>query len=151
MTCTRPKRLAFGFVGLVAGDAALLLYMLLNAFWARARILAAHMGEPHAQIPVAIQIFTLYAPFSLVGWLIVGVPIVLVLPVRLITGWPWLLVVTLGACLGPPAIIVILLVLGDGRILFAGTAPLFIFSILVSTVSFTVYVALLRKQLRGDN
>ena len=65
--------------------------MLLNAFAVRAQLLAAHMGDPYGQIPVAIQIFTLYAPFSLVGWLIVGVPVVLLLPVRSITRWPWLL------------------------------------------------------------
>ena len=46
-----------------------------------------------------------------------------------------------------PPLLIILLVLGGGRNLFAGMGPLFIFSILVSTVSFAVYVALLRKQL----
>jgi len=126
--------------------------MLLDAFVVRAQLLAAHMGDPYGQIPVAIQIFTLYAPFSLVGWLIVGAPVVLLLPVRSITRWPWLLVVTLGACLGPPAMVVILLVLGYGvHPLRRDGLPFFIFSILVSTVSFTVYVALLRNQLRDGN
>ena len=55
------------------------------------------------------------------------------------------------ALLGPPALFVILLVLGGGSVhlssSFRETGPLFAFSILVSTVSFGVYVALLRKQL----
>jgi hypothetical protein len=151
MTCTRTRRLAYALVGLLAGDSALLLYMLLNAFWARATLLAAHAGEPYAQAPEAIQLFTLYAPFSLVGWLLIGVPIVLLLPVRSVIRWPWPFVITLGGFLGPPAMLIILRMLGGGRIVFAGTGPLFIFSILVSTVSFAVYVALLRKQLGGSS
>jgi hypothetical protein len=146
MTCSRTQRLAYGFVGLVVGDAALLLYMLLNAAWVRAALLAAHVGEPYAQVPAAIQVFAIYAPFSLVGWVFVGVPAVLLLPVSSITRWPWLQVVTLGAFLGPLAMVVILLVLGGGHIRLERTAPLLIFSSLVSTVSFAVYVALLRKQ-----
>jgi hypothetical protein len=149
MTCSRTQRLAYGFVGLVVGDAALLLYLLLNAVWVRAALLAAHVGQPYAQIPVAIQVFAIYAALSLVGWLSVGVPAVLLLPVSSITRWPWLQVVTLGAFLGPLAMVVILLVLGGGHIRLERTAPLLIFSILVSTVSFAVYVALLRKQF-GD-
>jgi hypothetical protein len=151
MTCSRTRRLANALVGLLAGDAALLLYLLLNAFWARATLLAAHAGEPYAQAPVAIQLFTLYAPFSLVGWLFIGVPIALLLPVRFVIRWPWPFVITLGGFLGPPAMLIILRMLGGGRIVFAGTGTLFIFSILVSTVSFAVYVALLRKQLGGSN
>ena len=45
MTCSRTQRLAYGFVGLVVGDAALLLYMLLNAVWARAEVLTANQQE----------------------------------------------------------------------------------------------------------
>ena len=153
MTCNRSQRLAYGFVGLVvgdAGDAALLLYVLLNAVRVRAALLAAHVGEPYAQVPVAIQMFPVYATFSLVGWLSVGVPVVLLLPVSPIIRWPWLRVVTVGAFLGAPAVVVILLALGSGRIHFAGTAPLFIFSILVSAISFAVYVALLRKPSRDE-
>ena len=145
------RRLAYALVGLLAGDAALLLYMLLNAFWVRGELLAAHVGVPYAEVPVAIQAFALYAIFSVVGWLFVGVPVVLLLPARSVTRWPWPLVMTLGACLGPPALLTILLVLARGRIPLEGTGPLFIFSILVSTVSFVVYVALLRKQLADSS
>jgi hypothetical protein len=132
------------------GDAALLFYMLLNAFLARATLLAAHAGLPYDQIPVAIQQFTLYAPFSLVGWVLIGVPIALLLPVRSVIRWPWPFLIALGGCLGPPAMLIVLQMLGGGRIVLAGTGPLFILSILVSTISFAVYVALLRNQLRGS-
>src|SRR6516164_11739557 len=111
MTFSRTQRVAYGFVSLVVGDAALLLYMLLNAVWVRTALLAAHVGQPYAQIPVAIQVFAMYAAFSLIGWLSVCVPVVLLLPVSSIIRWPWLQVVTLGAFLGPLAMVVIILVL----------------------------------------
>jgi len=87
MTFSRTQRVAYGFVSLVVGDAALLLYMLLNAVWVRTALLAAHVGQPYAQIPVAIQVFAMYAAFSLIGWLSVGVPVVLLLPVSSIIRW----------------------------------------------------------------
>lgn len=146
MTWTRTRRLAYAFVGLLAGDAALLLYLLLNAFLVRATLLSAHAGEPYVQVPAAIDIFTVYAIFSLVGWLLVAVPFVLLVPPHFFTFWPWPRVITLGVVLGPAALLVILAVLGHGRTVFKGTGQWFIFSGLVSTVSFAVYVTLLRKQ-----
>jgi hypothetical protein len=66
-------------------------------------------------------------------------------------------VIALGAFLGIPALVLVLLVIDGGRLVLdggrsvlAGTAPLFILSILVSTVSFVIYIALLRKQLRDN-
>ena len=38
------KRLAYAFVGLLAGDAILLLFLFQNAIRARADLLALHMG-----------------------------------------------------------------------------------------------------------
>ena len=87
MTFSRTQRVAYGFVSLVVGDAALLLYMLLNAVRVRTALLAAHVGQPYGQIPVAIQVFAMYAAFSLIGWLSVGVPVVLLLPVSSIIRW----------------------------------------------------------------
>src|ERR1700752_3839949 len=83
------KRLAYAFVGLLAGDAILFLYLLQNAIRYRADLLASHMGEPGRQIPQAIQIFVLYARLSFVGWLFVGLPIALLLPARFGRRLPW--------------------------------------------------------------
>jgi len=77
------KRLAYAFVGLLVGDAMLLLYIL--------------QGAPKDQIAGTLDVFTLYAIFSLVGWLFVGVPVALFLPVRWVIGWPWPLAITVGA------------------------------------------------------
>ncbi|GAC1437296.1 MAG: hypothetical protein NVS1B11_28310 [Terriglobales bacterium] len=157
MTLTRSRRLAYAFFGLLAGDAALLLYMLLNALIVRGQLLAAHEGELYAQVAAAVQLFFPYAVASLVGSLLVGVPVALLLPAHFVTGGPWSVVVALGALLGVPALVLVLLALDGGRLVLeggrsflAGTGPLFILSILVSTVSLVVYISLLRNQLRYD-
>src|SRR5580700_7251828 len=66
------KRLAYAFVGLLAGNTILLLFLLQNAIRIRALLLASHMGKPALEIPLALQMSVLYASFSLAGWLLVG-------------------------------------------------------------------------------
>jgi len=151
------RRLAYAFVGLLAGDAILFLYLVQNAIRYRADLLASHMGEPGRQIPLAIQIFVLYARLSFVGWLFVGLPIALLLPARFVRRLPWPLSLLLGAALGPLALFLVIVLVSDvsraalahGHMLpgmFTGTASLWPLSILVSTIAFVVYVALLRKE-----
>jgi hypothetical protein len=151
------KRMAYAFVGLVAGDAILLLYLLQNAIRLRADLLASHMGEPGRQIPQALQIFELYAYVSFFGWLFVGLPVALFFSARSITRLPWPLSLLLGAALGPLALFLVIVLLSDvsraalahGHMLpgmFTGTTWLWPLSILVSTIAFVLYVALLRKE-----
>lgn len=144
------KRPAYALVGLLAGDAALLLFLLQNALRIRADLLVLHMGEPARQIPGALQLFVLYARLSFVGWLLVGLPIALFFPAPFVTSLWWPLRVFVGAALGPLALLAILALLDRGHIgfpgIFRGTSSLWTFSILVSTVSFVSYVTLLRKE-----
>jgi hypothetical protein len=151
------KRTAYAFVGLLVGDAILLLYLLQNAIRLRADLLALHMGEPGRQIPQAIQVFVLYARISFVGWLFVGLPIALLLPAHFIRRLPWPLRLLLGAALGPLALFLVFALVSDssraalahGHMIpgmFTGTASLWPLSILVSTVSFVLYATLLRKE-----
>jgi hypothetical protein len=144
------KRLAYAFVGLVAGDAILLLYLLQNALRARAMLIAIHMGEPARQIPVALDLFVIYAMFSFVGWLFVGLPTALILPADFITRLSWPLALLLGAILGPFALAVIFLLHDHGHIYlsssFAETASPYLLAALVSTVAFAVYRVLLSAE-----
>jgi hypothetical protein len=144
------KRVAYAFVGLLAGDAMLLLYLAQNAFRVRSTLLAVHMGEPAQAIPDALQSFLFFAAFSFVGWLFVGIPTVLLFSGRSIKRLSWPLTLVAGSVLGPLALLVILLLLGHGYIYlsssFAENATPFAYSILISTVAFAVYAALLRKE-----
>ncbi len=146
------RRVAYAFVGLLGGNAALLLFLLQNAIRLRASLLAMHMGQPALQIPLALEMFAFYAPFSFVGWLFVGVPVALFFPARSIKRLSWPVRVLVGTALGPLALFFVFVLLSHGHIdfrdhgTFTGTSLLWALSILVSTVSFVLYAALLREE-----
>src|SRR5262249_57922393 len=102
------------------------------------------MGEPALEIPLALEMCALYAPFSFVGWLFVGVPVALLFPARSIKRLSWTLRVFVGAALGPLALALVFVPLSHGHIdfnshgTFAATGSLWAFLILVSTVSFVL-------------
>jgi hypothetical protein len=48
------KRLAYAFLGLLAGNAILLLFLLQNAIRIRALLFASHMGNPALGMPLAL-------------------------------------------------------------------------------------------------
>ena len=144
-------RILFAAIGLIAGDAALLVYMMCNALRACAALLMAHIGQPYRQLSIWWEMFLLYAMFSIVGWALVGLPFVLAIPARILSRVRWPLCVLIGAALGPLALLLIFVVIFalQGRLSafsLAHTEVLWQFSMLVSTVSFLVYVALLRKR-----
>jgi hypothetical protein len=149
-TLNPTKRVGYAFVSLLAGQAALMLFLLQNAFRARALLLAEHIGQPAGQIPQAFEIFFVYAVFSFAGWLLVALPTALFFPARSITGLPWTLRLLLGAALGPLALFLIFLLLAHGHLefpaTFRGMGVEWVYSILVSTVSFLLYGALLGKK-----
>lgn len=98
-------------IGLVAGDAALLIVPLYNAVRLRTVLLTIHIGEANLALPNSKGIFLIYAIFSVIGWIFVDVPIVIALPERLLSRVPWLGCTFIGATLGPLALLIILLVL----------------------------------------
>ena len=143
------KRLLYALVGLLAGDLILLFFLLQHAL--HATILA---GEPPSTIPDTVQTFILYAIFSFVGWVLVGLPATLLFPARSITrlSWPQGLIVS-DVLSGPIALLVMLALLSRSHIYFRNLAEistLFAYTILVSTVCFMVNLALLRKEVKSN-
>ena len=142
------RRLLYAFLGLLAGDLILLFFLLQHAL--HATILA---GEPAPAFPDAVQTFILYAIFSLVGWMLVGLPATLLFPARSIARLSWPRALVVGATVGPMALLVIFALLSQSHIYFRNFAEictLFAYTILVSTVSFLVYLALLRKEMKSN-
>jgi hypothetical protein len=142
----------YSFVGLLGGNLALLLFLLQNAIRLRAALLAMHTGQPTLQIPLALEMWAIYAIVSFVGWLFVGIPIALIFPASSIKRLSWPLKVLVGAALGPLTLFLIFALLSQGHIqfgntgTFTGTSALWTFSILVSSVSFLIYAFLLRDR-----
>jgi hypothetical protein len=140
----------FAAIGLVAGNAALLIFLLCNALRLRSMLLSAHAGEPYGALTQAWEIFLLYAMVSVFGWILVGVPIAVAIPARLLSRVAWPSRMFIGATLGPLALLLIFIVLfaSQGRLSvfsLAHTESLWPFSVLVSTISFLVYAALLQE------
>jgi len=145
------RRLFFAGIALLAGNTALLLFLLQNGLRVRAALLRAHMGEPHLVLAQMWEVFKLYAMFSVVGWVLVGVPTALAFPPRLLLRVAWPVRVVIGAAMGPLALLLIFVVLfailgRPGEFSLDHTETLWPFSILVSTVSFLAYAALLRRR-----
>lgn len=141
------RRLAYALVGLLTGDVILLFFLVQRAL--HATLLA---GEPANTLPDAVQTFFLYAIFSFVGWLFVGLPAVLLFPPASLARLSRPLALVVGAVLGSAALMVIFALLGRGHIYFRNWAEigtLLAYTVLVSTVSFMVYLALLRKEMKG--
>jgi hypothetical protein len=126
------RRFLFAFCGLLAGDTALLL-LLLPGFAGAAGVLI------------------LYGIFSFVGWVMIGLPVALGVPPRFLCRLSWPPRLLVGAALGPLALLGILVILAArGGTLktfsLANTGVFWPMSMVVSTTSFIVYTALLRKQ-----
>lgn len=142
------KRLACALFGLLAGNAIPFVYFLWSALRVRAEILRLHMGEPDRTVATNLEMFAFYAIFSFIGWMIIGIPVVLFFPARSVTRLSWPLRALVGAALGPLALLLIFILLGRGHIDFSfiGTGFLLCYSIVVSTVAFLVYAALLHRE-----
>ena len=148
------QRLVFAFIGLLAGNAALLLYLVQNAIAVRAVLLKDHMGEPARQLPQAWDMFIIYAIFSTGGGALVGLPVALAFTGRVLSRLAWPLSLLIGTALGPFALLLIFVVMSGlqgqpGGFSLAHTESLWPLSSLVSTVSFVVYAALLRTRFRS--
>jgi len=142
------ERLLYALVGLLAGDLMLLFFLLQRAL--HATILA---GEPARTLPDAVETFILYGIFSFVGWMLVGLPVTLLFPAHWITRLSWPRALIVGATVGPIALLVIFALLSRSHIYFhnlAEISALFAYSMLVSTISFMVYLVLLRKEMKSN-
>ena len=144
------QRLLFAATGLAAGNAALLVFLIYSALPSRAALLKVHMGQADVKLPRALEIVVIRDVFR-AGTDSVGVPIALAFPVRLLSRLAWPCRIVMSAALGQLALVLIFVVLfaiQSRRSAFslAHTESLWPFSILVSTISFLVYAALLRRR-----
>ena len=137
----------YSFLGLLAGDAVLLILSLLNAL--RTSLLLH--GQFKDQCFSALGFFIPIAIVSIVGWLVIGVPAVLILsPRRILQSSLWNLLVV-GGLLGPVALFVIFLLLSRGlptSETFTNTGFLWACASLISTVAFAVHCALVHHYAR---
>jgi len=143
------KQIGYALVSLLASNAVLLILLLLNAMRIRSSLLAAHIGPPGQQISLALQLSAIYGFFSFLGWLMVGLPIALFVPADSVIRLPLLVRLIVGVVIGPFALFAIMVILSHGQLHISGTFTntgfLWALSVLMSTLAFLLYCALLGK------
>ena len=142
-------RVGYSFFGLLAGDAVLLILALLNAL----QISLLLHGQLKAQFLTAVGWFIPIAIVSIVGWMMIGVPAVLIISTGRILKTAWWLILLVGALLGPLALLIIFLLLSRGMPsgeTFTHTGFLWTCASLISTVAFGIHCAMVRQWSRGD-
>ena len=141
-------RVGFSFLGLLAGDAALLILALLNFL----HISLLLHGQLEAQFLTALGWFIPIAIVSIIGWMMIGVPAVLIISTGRILRTSWWLILLLGVLLGPLALLVVFLLLSRGMPngqTFSHTGFLWACASLISTVAFGVHCSMVRRSVRG--
>ena len=98
----------------MAGEAALFLFLLQNALRARSAMVRMGVGVPGGVIPGMLEHFYLFAIFSAIGWLLVGLPVAVFFPARLLARLSWPARLLAGAALGPIALFAIFVLLSRG-------------------------------------
>lgn len=135
------RKIGYSLLGVLVADGALLAYsLLINKVWE-----TKNFG--------VFEIFPFYLAFSLFGWILVGIPFVLLIQSALIIRLHWLFVVLIGLALGALAQFLILLGFGiTGHLNLAGhwhdVAGYEELAMLVSAVAFVIYCVLVRKTLK---
>ena len=147
------RRIAYAFIGLVAGNLAMAAWMLPWVLRARAELIRLHRPNPNAYLIGYLEQFELYAVCSFIGWLLVGLPVVLALPPRWLRRISWPVILLISACLGPAALSVVYLLLGRGRVypqVFVGSSIFWQLALITSLVGYSVYCWLLRRRAPWD-
>jgi hypothetical protein len=142
------RRIGYTFLGQLAGNAFPLLFLLGKAFLVQQQLLDIRIGPAPEQLSLALQMWVIYFVFSVAGWVLVGIPIALAIPPRIILTMSWWTLV-IGAASGPFSLLLIFAMMARGRLdagTFRNTGMFLIFAFVISTTASAVYYALVRRR-----
>jgi len=136
------RRIAYSFLGLLAGNAFLFLIALGQILLALDWNLHRSQGDLMAtQALTTLQWQLVYFVFSVAGWVIAGMPLVLSVPIRLVIRWRWWFLF-MGSLSGPIALLLMFRFNFDMQL-----TPYLIFATAVSSVATATYFTLVRRYL----
>lgn len=148
------RRVGYAFIGLLAGNAAIAAYFLSTYLRGLLQFHSSVAARPASQILIGYAgLMLLYGTFSLIGWLVVGLPAVVLLPLRMISRLPWLVILLIAAAIGVTAMFLILLLFSGGHLTpdsfsFRRFWLYWVLALLASMVGFPTYCWLIRRRLR---
>ena len=154
------RKIGYSFVGLMAGNGVNLILLLLIALLTKLDVFAQIQQFWNLDIRTALLLFMVFGMFSMLGWAVVGLPVMLALRTEVAADFHWITSALVGAALGILAMLLLFTALYQGRIdqivhpsnpqeirTFAG---FFSDAALIAAVTFAVYcsqvkAALLRR------
>ena len=150
------RRIVYAFIGLLAGNAAIVGYSLITSLWAPVRLHPFPSQPPVTHILIGyVGLILLYGPFLFLGWLVVGLPTVLLLPVRILNRLPWFAIPLIAAGMGLAAFLPIYLLFIGGHLTsdalpFRRSGTYWFLALLASTAGFPTYCWLIRRRSSHD-
>ena len=150
------RRTGYAFIGLLAGNAAIDAYIFRGVPWA---LFTSSLGVGLRDIVIGMAgVILLFGVFSLIGWLLVGLPVVLFLPLRVVRRLPWPAIFAIAAVVGPAAFFPVFLLLFASPFALSYPVPhasaqhgwhsqYWLFALLASIVGFPAYCWLVRRRL----
>ena len=147
------RKIGYSFVGLMAGNAVSFVLLLLMVVLPRMGIFAglARVWNPGTKETPILFLFVWMV--SVLGWAFVGLPVILLLRVRLVADFYWATVALIGTVLGMLAMLLFCLLLDRGFATLSNPAalrtiaPAFAPAGLIAGVAFAVYCSLIKNAL----
>ena len=145
------RKIGYSFVGLMAGNVASLVALLLIALLPRLDAFAAikHFWKLDVEGALGLSLATLVV--SMLCWVVVGLSLVLLLSTEIAAGLHWVIAAFIGAVLGVSALLLFLVALFRPDVVDfwkPETLDFFLLAALIAAVAFAVYCALVRAVLR---
>lgn len=101
------RKIGYSFLGLLVGNAAMLIALLLLSVFRDYPFLAKLRHSWYLTPEQALDSFLMFAIFALFGWIVVGLPFILVLPANVASRLHWSASILIGAILGVLALYLI--------------------------------------------
>jgi len=151
------EKIGYSFVGLLAGNVASVVVLVVAPLLAKLDAFAILRNYWPGEFIGGLGLSLMIGVVSMLGWAVVGVPVVLLLRTRIVSEFYGITAALVGAMQGMAAIFLFFLALNGGKLdtaLFsnpeAARATAFYVggAALISGVAFTVYCALVKSALR---
>ena len=151
------RKIGYSFLGLMAGNAVTLAAFVLWNMLGRLDAFADIRKFWIEEIIGTLGLFLMIWVVSMLGWVVVGLPVVLSLRTRTVAEFHGITAALIGAVLGLAAMLLSFLVMNGGKLDTAllsnpqaarATAFYFCGAALISDVAFAVYCALVKAALR---
>jgi len=151
------RKIGYSFLGLMAGNVVSLMMLVFISALPLLNVLPEVRKIWNLDISQALGLSVAIWIVSMLGWVVIGLPVVLLLSAEIAADFYWITAALIGAVLGLLTILLFYLALNQGRLdtstfrnpqAMLMTATFFSSAALIAGVAFAVYCALVQAALR---